>query len=450
MTRQDPTVVVVGGSVAGLAAALAAVPHARRVVVLERHRAPEPGTVSSVVPQGTFPHVLLAGGAGALERLSPGFAGELRRRGAVGSTGARACHWWAEGTVLRHLPDLGVDAPMCTRALVETTLRDRVAREPGIEVCWETGVRGLRVVSGRVVAVELEAGAELAADVVVDATGRAARGSIWLAALGLPEPPADLVGVGLTYTSVEVERRPDDLGGGELAIVQNSPSCPRIGVALPTERGTWQIVLGGYFGDAAPRRPEAMRAWAADLPDPVIADLVGRPWAAEPGRHRFPASQRRRWTDVRLPEGFCALGDAVSSFNPIYGQGMSSAALQAEALGATLRSTPVGRGFSRRFARAAARVVASPWKIAAGSDFVYPDTTGARPAGTDLLNAYVARVTRAAASDPVVNDALARVRTMLAEPPALMAPRVLHRVLLRRPAPAQVRAPLPQDTSGAR
>jgi len=433
MRNDKGTAVVVGGSIGGLATALALAPHMEHVLVLERHELPTDGSPSTIVPQGSFPHVLLAGGAAALERIAPGFGQALFRVGAVGGPGPRPCHWWAAGHLRRTLPDMGVAVPMCSRELVETTLRNEVLSRPTITLLAETAVHGLRVQGGRVVGVDASApdGSTdtLDADLVVDATGRGARSVAWLAAESLPTPPLERVNVGVTYTSVEVERDAMDLDGGTFAVVQNTRDLARIGVALPTELGRWRIVLGGYFGDAAPEDREGLVAFAASLPDPALHGLLSKDWLTPPRRHAFPSSQRRAWAATPLPTGFTVVGDSVASFNPVYGQGMSSAALQAEAVASCLDRHGNTPAFTKAAARAVTKVAANPWRIATGADFVYSRTQGDKPAGTDRVNQYVERVMRIAPYDPLVGLALARVQAMLAPPQSLMAPRVLARVL---------------------
>ena len=105
-----------------------------------------------------------------------------------------------------------------------------------------------------------------------------------------------------------------------------------------------------------------------------------------PVTHRFPANQRRHVERMRrFPLGWVLLGDAVSSFDPVYGQGITSAAMQAHALAGALDAAPgIGRRFARRYFRAAGRTVAVPWSIAVGGDFAYDGTTGPKPFATDL------------------------------------------------------------------
>ena len=168
-----------------------------------------------------------------------------------------------------------------------------------------------------------------------------------------------------------------------------------------------------------------MRAFADSLPDPPVHTLLDNDRVAEPATFRFPSSRRQHWERARhLPAGFVVVGDAVASFNPLYGHGMSSAALQAEALATCLDHPGNCARLPHLVARAAAAVVANPWQIATGADFIYPRTRGTRPPGTDLLNRYLARVIAAAADDRTVNLALsASSRCWPATHPAPTSPR---------------------------
>jgi 2-polyprenyl-6-methoxyphenol hydroxylase-like FAD-dependent oxidoreductase len=429
--------VVIGGSIAGLAAAAALSPRAAGVVVVERRQAPPGGSVAA---QGHLPHVLLAAGGRVLETLFPGFAQGLLDRGAErgGDDPTRLpCYWTAAGTV-RHelrLDDLGFPRALCSRALVEARLRAATLALPNVTLV-EAGAEGLVLArsarGGDVVAgVRLRGGAgTIDADLVVDAGGRSSRVTEWLASAGVPRPRTTEVVVDLRYTAFCVERRPTDLGGAAFGVIQNTRDVPRIGVALPVEGDRWQVVLGGYFGAAAPTDTAGAQAFARGLSDPALAELLGRPGLAEPARYTFRSSLRRHWDGLpRLPRGLCAVGDAVASFNPIYGQGMTSALLQVEALAAAVDRHGAGPRLGAAHARAAAKVVDNPWLTATGGDFAYPATTGRRPPGTTQVNRYVERVTRAAAVDDVVNGAFTRVQQLLAPPPTLFRPVVVARAL---------------------
>jgi len=146
---------------------------------------------------------------------------------------------------------------------------------------------------------------------------------------------------------------------------------------------------------------------------------------------QYPANRRRRFERLRrVPGGYVASGDSICSFNPIYGQGMSSAAQQALALGACVDAKGLrSAGLAPAFYKRAKKVIANPWAIAAGADFVFPETTGPKPPGTDLINRYVGRVVVAAQHDAKVSEAMWDVQNLLAPPPSLMKPPMMLRVL---------------------
>ena len=432
--------VVIGGSIAGLATAATLSTRVGEVVLVERRTPPRDG---SIAPQGALPHVMLAAGAVVLERLFPGFAAALLAGGAEsgGDDPQRLpCHWAAAGSVRDHLslPDTGVPRALCSRALVEQTLRRTTLALPNVR-CVPAGVVGLAISgSGRdatVTGVRLRGRGDLEAELVVDASGRATKSPQWLRDRGLEPPRTTEVVVDLRYSGYLVERLPGDVHGAAVVVAQNSADVPRIGVALPREGGCWQVVLGGYFGDAAPVDGAGAVGFARSLSDPTLAELVSRPLLAEPARYTFRSSLWRRWDKVRrLPRGLCAVGDAVASFNPLYGQGMTSALLQAEALGSAYDRHGLDRDLGRAHARAAARIVANPWTTATGSDFIYPRTVGRRPPASTAVNRYVEQVTRAAAVDELVNRAFTEVQQLLAPPAGLFAPRVAAHVWSQRAA----------------
>ncbi|WP_122816619.1 FAD-dependent oxidoreductase [Nocardioides pantholopis] len=434
-------IVVIGGSIAGLAAAATAAGRAREVLVVERR---EPPATGSIAPQGHLPHVMLAAGSRVLEQLFAGFAQDLLDRGASsgGADPVRLpCHWVASGSTRTHLQlrDLGFPRALCSRSLVESRLRAATLALPGVRSV-RASVEGLALESGRargagVAGVRLRGVVDpLDADLVIDASGRGSHTERWLPC----PPPATEVVVDLRYTAYVVERHAGDLDGAAFAIIQNTRDLPRLGVALPMEGQRWQVVLGGYFGTAAPRDGDGARSFARTLADPVLATLLSRPALEEPAGYSFRSSRRRHWDRLgEHPRNLCVLGDAAASFNPVYGQGMSAALLQAEALGRVLDRAGTGPELAGDLAREVASVVDGPWLIATGADFVYPATRGRRPPGNRLVNRYVDRVTRAAAVDDHSNAALTDVQQLTAPPASLFRPGVLTRTLRHGARPPQ-------------
>ena len=125
-------------------------------------------------------------------------------------------------------------------------------------------------------------------------------------------------------------------------------------------------------------------------------------------------------------------GDAICSFNPIYAQGMTVAALEALALRDCL-----ARGTSDlapRFFRAAAKPIRQAWQLSAGGDLALPEISGEQSVATRLFNGYVDRILTAA--DAAAVDQFSRV-TALVDP----AVRLLRPAMIWRAAAANYRRP---------
>jgi 2-polyprenyl-6-methoxyphenol hydroxylase-like FAD-dependent oxidoreductase len=321
--------------------------------------------------------------------------------------------------------------------VLEHHVRARVGELPNVEFVQGHDIVGLVATAdgSRVTGVHVRervAGStqrRLDADLVVDATGRGSRAPTWLRALGYPEVPEERVKVDLAYTSRRYRLRTNPFVNEQSINVIATPSHPR-GAFFHTLGGDEALLsLTGLLGDHPPTDPEEFLAYAKSLPVPDVYDAVvdAEPLTA-PVSFRFPASSRRRYECLsRYPDGFLVIGDALCVFNPVYGQGMTVAALQARTL---LGYLELGRApRPKEFFADAARVVDAPWEIAAGGDLAFPGVTGRRTVKTHIGNAYVSRVQTAATLDAEVTNAFMRVAGLIDPPQALMRPRVALRVL---------------------
>ena len=189
--------------------------------------------------------------------------------------------------------------------------------------------------------------------------------------------------------------------------------------------------MGGFAGDHAAATLQALRERAADIGSPELVKITHEgEMIGEVIRYTMPHSQRRHYEKLaRFPAGLLVLGDALTSFNPIYGQGMTVAACEALALREQLALGQAG--LARRFFRAAARVVDIPWQLAVGGDLSIDTVPGKRALPLRLVNAYVARIYRVAPHDAEVSAAFQKVVHMLQGPQTLFAPRLLWRVLVK-------------------
>ncbi len=414
--------VVVGGSLAGLLTARALADHADEVVVLERERLPETVTPRGRVPQGRHLHLLLSAGLDLLREWFPGVEDELVSLGAVRVDGTGA--WVHQGGAYRARGDWGRPAISQTRPLLEHVVRARVAALPGVTVEAVTRL-------GRRVTGVLADGRERTADLVVDCSGRTSRIAHHLASTAVLDPPVTRIGIDIGYASFMMRRSHEDFEG-HFVVCINNPGSFRGGAVLPVEGDRWQVTVAGVHGDVPPTTDEGIAAFAASLPTPAVAQLIDRcERLSDIATYRFASSQRRHYEKVRdLLPGLVMLGDASSSFDPIYGQGMTSSALQAAALAETVSRVGVAAAdLPTRFHRKAARIIDAPWRIAVGGDFGHPATEGPRPLGTAQLNGYVQRVVRASHSSVPVARSFNRVLQLTDPPTALAHPAFVARVL---------------------
>ena len=426
------TAVVVGASMAGLCAARVLSERFATVVVLDRDELagePEP---RRLVPQGRHPHLLLTAGARLLEGWFPGLLDELCAGGAVDVDICGDFYWYQAGGCQRR-PASGLRGPAMSRPMLEHTVRRRVGALGNVVIRGDTTAEGL-IVDGsgaRITGVRAD-GAAIDCDLVVDASGRAARSLGWLGELGFEPPPVSVVEVDTRYVSRVYRRVDTPARDWKAAAVIGDPDSKRLAMLLPMEGDRWIVTVAGVNGESAPTDPDAMLAYARTLESPVIAEVMemSEP-LTDPVTHRFPANQRRHIERMRrFPLGWVPIGDAVCSFNPIYGQGMTTAALQAQALGQQLdRAGRIDRSFARAYFKAAGRTVSTPWSIAVGGDFVYKGTTGKKPFGTAAVNRYMDRVIIAGQHDDEVVIRLNETLSLLRSPQTLMAPAFMFRVL---------------------
>lgn len=440
------TAVVVGGSMAGLLAARILSDGFEEVTIIDRDSLPERPTARRGVPQGRHIHVLLKAGRATLDDLFPGYGEELLSAGGLLADFLSDFIVYDKGGFLAdgktRLPTY-----FATRPLFEHVVRRRVADLDGVDIrpnCQYTDyvVDDAMNVEGVLVRDEDAERGELRADLVVDATGRTSRTPSWLEQHGYAPPAIAEVEIDVAYSTAVIERPVDDR---RTFFVAADPPRTRGAGVFPAEDGRWLATFFGMHGDHPPTDAGELREFAASLPGPDLERLLEtQPWIFDEIVHYpFPSNRRYRYEDLaRFPDGLVVIGDAIASFNPIYGQGMSVAALEALLLHHTL-ATDDAENLALRFFERVEEIVDVAWSMAVGADFEFPQTAGPKPRGADLLNRYMSRLTRKAHTDGELREALFRVFAMEYHPSSLLRPGIAWRVLGPTLSETGTTSPLP-------
>lgn len=455
---------VIGASMAGLLAARVLADHFDEVLVVERDELPALAAARKGTPHASHTHGLLARGLQIIESLFPGFTSALQTQGAeLGDTGT-GVPFVAGGRRFASRPS-GIMALAASRLAIEAEIRRRVRAlanvsiRCGVDVCaLLCDPEGSRIEGVRARPLD-DGGArpeELRADLVIDASGRGSRLPSWLLELGYGEPESEIVDVGIAYVTAYFERKNGDLAAGQLGMVGSAtPELPRPGVVLaqePLDGGSprWVVSVGGYRGDHPEPTLEGLRERARAIGcDELVRVTRGEPMSAVTS-YRFAHSQRRHYERLRRwPARLLVIGDAMASFNPVYGQGMTVAACEALAVHDFISAARAWTtsAAARQYLSECARIVDVPWQIAVGADLAMPMVPGPRPLAVRVINAYMARVLRAAEHDAEVATTFVEVAHMLRMPAHLMTPRMMWRVWRAQHARA---ASVDETVAGAR
>jgi 2-polyprenyl-6-methoxyphenol hydroxylase-like FAD-dependent oxidoreductase len=430
--------IVLGASLGGLMTARVLSNHFKKVIIIEKdvvNRQPESRKGQ---PQTRHLHGLLPAGFKIISHYFPDIKEALEENGASVMDFAETMVWNTYGGYRKPVT-MNLNAVLMSRPLLEHLVRERVLALPNVELMDNTSVKNLiktpdnQRITGIVVEQKgNEQATTLNADLVIDVTGRASRSVQWLTDLGYDAPPVSEVKVNVGYATRLFKRDPNHpLSKSWMLYTPQAPVETRFAGMFPVEGDRWVLSVGGWHGDSAPLDEASFMAYVKSLPMPEFYDTVSQ---CEPLSdivpYKFQSSLRRHYEKLtRFPLGYLVLGDAVSSFNPTYGQGMTAASMQAAELDKVLTENIVETKLATTFFKRIAKVIDIPWGLAVGEDFRFPATEGPKPPAIDFINKYVARVHRATLKDEVVCKAFLKVMSLIEPPTSLFRPNILWRVI---------------------
>jgi 2-polyprenyl-6-methoxyphenol hydroxylase-like FAD-dependent oxidoreductase len=459
--------VVVGGGMAGLLAARVLAGHFEQVTVVDRDRFGDRPGFRPGVPQSRHLHVLLGRGLECLEQLFPGIEADLVAAGAPVVEGSESLWLNSAGWSRRYRSPIRLLG--ASRELVEWQVRSRVAALDNVRTLEGHEVVGL-LTDGHRAAVDgvrlrprnrpaepADPGTEVAAGLVVDASGRSSRAPQWLAALGYPAPSETSINPLLGYASRRYEIPAGFVADWRMLVINaKPPGNARSGALVPIEGGRWMVALVGAGRDYPPTDDRGFLDFARGLRSPLLYETIrdARPVSPIYG-FRNTDNRRRHFERLRRwPERLVVIGDASCTFNPIYGQGMTVTAMTAVALDRLLAERRPRSGaaadLGRRLQRQVARTNAGAWTMATTEDLRYPWTEGARlDLPTRVMHRYADRLLEVANGNPEVNAAFVNVLNLRHPPTSLFRPRVLLPVLARRRSPPLTDPPTSRHAAAA-
>jgi 2-polyprenyl-6-methoxyphenol hydroxylase-like FAD-dependent oxidoreductase len=433
--------VVVGAGIGGLSMAGALAKYFEQVEIFERDRLTPSAASRCGTPQDRHPHGLLAGGLQALGEIFPGFESDLARAGAVPVSVAQDTRYERPDVGALPRRDFGISLLCASRPLIESVLRRRAEAIANIELrpeCRVTGIVPLTA-DASVHAIRFDAGSgrseTLETDLVVDASGRGALTLTLFDALGWERPEVTEIGVDLSYATAVVEIPPNAPPDWKLVLTQPDPPALALhAVLVPTEDDRWTIAIANHGPATRVETWDAFLDESRSLITPTVYNALRHAQPPDAIRHyRFPVSIWKHFERLPcLPRGVLPVADALCRFNPIHGQGMSSAAKQARLLQdvagwAAAEPDPIA-ALQAGFMALVASVLETPWNMSTSADLAFPGTCGERPENFEEGQQFEAALFRAAVADPIVHRAMMEVAQLLRPQSRLQEPDMLRRI----------------------
>ncbi|MGY0408677.1 MAG: hypothetical protein ACWIPJ_10055, partial [Polaribacter sp.] len=332
----------------------------------------------------------------------------------------------------------GFDLMTMTRPLLEYLIREFTLSRSNIILKDNTlfksyllsddkkRINGIKVINAKTEEENL-----LKADLVVDVMGRGSRTSRLLTELEFETPDKSKVKINMVYNTRIYTRDPEDPRGADRIMYKPTPPKEKLGVLLiPIEDNKWTLTLTGRHGGDPAMDYEGTLKFLKGLPFPDLYNIISKSNPiGEPMKYKFLESQWIHYEKLKnFPMGLLVLGDAVSSFNPIYAQGMSAMSFQVDALNGLLKNNTPDDKLAKKYFNSVKKINGRCWKTSVWEDFRYPETVGTKPFMVKVINKFLDKTLKVSNNDEVVYEAFLSVAMMVKSPITLFKPKILWRI----------------------
>lgn len=418
--------IIIGASMAGLLAARVCSEHFEEVLILEKDELPESPKHRKGVPQDQQLHLLLSKGYQIITKLFPGIVKTLATEGAIFGDLGLMLRWYGDGG-FRPQCETGQNSILMSRPLLEYTIRESLLQKENVHIMDKTRVLAYQFEQGSITGVQTNLGS-IRSDLTIDTCGIASSLGKQLVGWGYDSPKLEEVQVNVRYTSCLFPR--PAAFTEVININSEAPLNSKHGTVQAIEDNKMIVMVQGRSQDKVPKDVESLKTYTAQLAHPLIYETIKDADALGPLTHYHIPSVR--WVHFealnRFPSGLLCLGDAICRLNPVYGQGMSSAAMQAEVLDMVLRKNPLS-GIWKPYFKQVAQLLKTPWEVTLAEDFKFPETQGTPPKIPKLIERYFNKLSRVMNQDPVLFKAFVQVLNLVKPPTSLFRPSLIWRVI---------------------
>ncbi|WP_026567568.1 NAD(P)/FAD-dependent oxidoreductase [Bacillus sp. UNC41MFS5] len=433
--------IIIGGGISGKLAARVVSDFFKEVIIIERDHEPQGPFPREGAPQGEHLHALLFAGEYGLEALFPGITKKFHSSGAVKINSTQELAWFHHGVwKLRFNGDY--TTTLQTRPHLEWNIEQYIKGISNVKILYNHTVQNYvyNEEENRIMGVDIidNSGSEknFSANLVIDASGVSSLSSRWLKKRGVTIPEQK-VKIGLSYISKSFQLPENDERDWAIKIVYPNPPHEKIGGTISKVEGNRYIVtLNGYHNEVnekeVVKNDNGFMELTKKLPKlDIYHEIKDAAPLSRTSIYRVPHIVWRRFDKVKsLPDGLLLIGDTVCRINPVFGQGMSIAILEALELQELFQNERHDLlKITSNFHKQAAKIIAPIWNMVITEDFRYPETIGEKPVGLSIQQWYAKKIFLLSSENQDIYNSFVKVMNLVRPMTILMHPRIIKRVL---------------------